>query len=106
MSKHNQHKYPLFYDTQKKDVPTYVWEGSSCPKNGEEFFCHTTYGYLQKYRITRLWGNNGKVLGLIATPVGREFHKTELAKHFTKENLDRLFGEKCWSGFYERSYAE
>ena len=91
------HKYNLWYDNEKRETETYYIKRMSCPKNGEEFFCHTTYGYLQKYRLSRVWGNNGKVLGVIATPIGIRFYKDELDKHFVKRDLDRMFGERCWS---------
>lgn len=78
-----KHSYTILFDdvihTNKGKRVAYFDEQQikrdSCPKEGEIITFHERYGYLQNYKLTRVF-QNGKLECLIATKVGGWYYKT------------------------------
>ena len=77
-----KHKYTILFDdvytSKGKKIFTddfTVIERGSCPKEGEIMTFHEGYGYLQNYKIHRVF-QNGKLCGVLAEKIGGRYYKT------------------------------
>ena len=81
--KHLKHKYQVlfddvFYTSDGRKIFFYdftIIEKDSCPKEGETMTFHEGYGYLQNYKLTRVF-QNGKFECLLAKKIGGRYYKT------------------------------
>lgn len=83
-----KHQYVILFDdilhTSKGERVPYFdeqrIERGSCPKEGEIVAFHERYGYMQNYKLSRVF-QNGRLECLIATKVGKWYWKGDLYLH-------------------------